>query len=103
MQDAEEPQNQDLSPAAEWDRDIARRALDELFRLAGEYKTTKEYWELLKFVGRFRFYSPYNAMLIHTQMPGAHTLRRHTGGLINTTGESSQGHVRSSSSNRWAR
>ena len=45
--------------------------MDELFRLAGEYKTTKEYWELLKFVGRFRFYSPYNAMLVHIQMPGA--------------------------------
>ena len=45
--------------------------MDELFRLAGEYKTTKEYHELLKFVGRFRFYSPYNAMLVHTQMPGA--------------------------------
>jgi IrrE N-terminal-like domain len=71
MQEAQEPQNQDLSPAAEWDQDIARRALDELFRLAGEYRTTKDYRELLDFVGRFRFYSPYNAMLIYTQMPGA--------------------------------
>ena len=26
----------------------------------------------MQFVGRFRFYSPFNAMLIHTQMPGAH-------------------------------
>jgi hypothetical protein len=26
----------------------------------------------MRFVGRFRFYSPFNAMLIHTQMPGAH-------------------------------
>ena len=25
----------------------------------------------MRFVGRFRFYSPFNAMLIHTQMPGA--------------------------------
>jgi hypothetical protein len=26
----------------------------------------------MRFVGRFRFYSPFNAMLIYTQMPGAH-------------------------------
>jgi len=71
MKDAQEPPPQNPTPAAEWDRDLSRRALDELFRLAGEYKTTKQYRELLKFVGRFRSYSPYNAMLIHTQMPGA--------------------------------
>ena len=58
MKDTQEPQVEDSSPAEEWDRDVARSALDELFRLAGEYKTTKEYWELLKFVGWFRFYSP---------------------------------------------
>jgi hypothetical protein len=63
--------SQNSSPAAEWDRDVARRALDELFRLAGEYRTTEEYGKLLKFVGRFRFYAPYNAMLLHVQMPGA--------------------------------
>jgi hypothetical protein len=62
---------QNSSPAAEWDQDLARRALDELFRLAGEYKTTAEYHELLKFISRFRFYSLYNAMLVHVQMPGA--------------------------------
>ena len=27
---------------------------------------------VMRFVGRFRFYSPFNAMLIYTQMPGAH-------------------------------
>jgi len=26
----------------------------------------------MRFIARFRFYSPFNAMLIHTQMPGAH-------------------------------
>jgi hypothetical protein len=26
---------------------------------------------LMRFVGRFRFYSPFNALLIYTQMPGA--------------------------------
>jgi hypothetical protein len=71
MQDVQESLFPNSSPAAEWDRDITRRALDELFRLAGEYKTTNEYRELLDFVGRFRFYSPYNAMLVHIQMPGA--------------------------------
>lgn len=58
-------------PAAIWNLDFARRALDELFRNARVYKTSKEYRELIEFVGRFRFYSPYNAMLIHVQMPGA--------------------------------
>lgn len=62
---------QNSSPAEAWDRDVARRALDELFRLAGEYRTTEEYRKLLDFVGQFRFYSPYNAMLVHIQMPGA--------------------------------
>ena len=62
---------QNPAPSAEWNRDLARKALDELFRLAGEYKSTKEYRELLDFVGQFRFYSPYNAMLVHIQMPGA--------------------------------
>ncbi len=71
MKDAQESQVQNPTPAAEWDRDVARRALDELFRLAGEYRTTEEYRKLLDFVGRFRFYSPYNAMLVHIQMPGA--------------------------------
>jgi hypothetical protein len=60
-----------VTEAEAWDRDVARRALDELFSLAGEYKSTTEYRALLDFVGRFRFYSPYNAMLIHVQMPNA--------------------------------
>ena len=49
----------------------ARGALDELFALAGKYNSSDAYIELMRFVGRFRFYSPFNAMLIHTQMPGA--------------------------------
>jgi len=49
----------------------AERALDELFNLARKYTTTESFNELLKFIRRFRFYSPYNAMLIHMQMPGA--------------------------------
>src|ERR1700687_6522173 len=54
------------------DLDSARTALDELFTLAGKYNSGDVYLELMRFVGRFRFYSPFNAMLIYTQMPGAH-------------------------------
>jgi len=60
-----------LTPSANWDRDLTRRALDELFRLTLQYKSSKAYTELLRFVARFRFYAPFNAMLTHIQMPGA--------------------------------
>jgi hypothetical protein len=53
------------------DQGSARTALDELFTLAHKYNSSDAYLELMQFVGRFRFYSPFNAMLIHTQMPGA--------------------------------
>ena len=53
------------------DQGSARAALDELFILARKYNSSEAYLELMRFVGRFRFYSPFNAMLIHTQMPGA--------------------------------
>ena len=57
--------------AAPLDQDSARTALDELFTLARKYNSCEAYLELMRFVGRFRFYSPFNAMLIHAQMPGA--------------------------------
>src|SRR5713226_7908230 len=63
---------QDRSSLAPLDQDSARTALDELFTLAGKYNSSDAYLELMRFVGRFRFYSPFNAMLICTQMPGAH-------------------------------
>lgn len=59
------------SPADAWDRDTSKRALDELFSLTCQYKSSAAYHSLLKFVSRFRFYSPFNAMLIHVQMQGA--------------------------------
>jgi len=49
----------------------ARRALDDLFSVARRYNSSAAYFELMQFIGRFRFYSPFNAMLIHTQMAGA--------------------------------
>ena len=58
-------------PAAEWARDTSRRALDDLFASAKRYRSGKEFAQLLKFARRFRFYAPYNAMLLHAQMPGA--------------------------------
>src|SRR5712672_219606 len=58
--------------AAPLDQESARTALDELFTLARKYNSSAAYFELMRFVGRFRFYSPFNAMLIYTQMPGAH-------------------------------
>lgn len=59
------------TPAEIWEKDAAKRALDELFNLTCQYKTSDSFWELMKFVRRFRFYSPFNAMLVHVQMPGA--------------------------------
>jgi hypothetical protein len=47
------------------------RALDELFYVAEQFSTRAAYGDLLRFIARFRMYSPFNAMLIHTQMPGA--------------------------------
>ena len=60
-----------LSPADDWDAHATQRVLDELFCYARQYRSSQSYDGLLKFVVRFRFYSPYNAMLVRAQMPGA--------------------------------
>jgi hypothetical protein len=62
---------EDISPARRWEMETTKHALDELFGQVRHYKTGKSYAELLKFVSHFHFYSPYNGMLIHIQMPGA--------------------------------
>jgi hypothetical protein len=54
------------------DQAAARTALDELFTLARKYNSSEACLELMRFIVRFRFYSPFNAMLIHAQMPGAY-------------------------------
>lgn len=64
-------QTSEETPASAWDRDAAKRALDDLFSIAGRYRATRAYRELVHFVARFRFYSPFNALLIHVQKPGA--------------------------------
>jgi hypothetical protein len=68
---ADDTDSRQSPPSVEWDRDVARRSLDELFSLTRQYKSSKAYYALLKFVTRFRFYAPFNAMLTHVQMPGA--------------------------------
>jgi hypothetical protein len=65
------PFKEDSRPIQQWDKDATKRTLDELFTYARQYRSSAEYLELLDFVSRFRFYSPYNAMLVHNQMPGA--------------------------------
>jgi hypothetical protein len=70
----EEPQDESVSatsPAGVWEQDSAKRALDELFSLTFQYRDSKAYHDLLGFVARFRFYAPFNALLVHIQMPGA--------------------------------
>ncbi len=64
-------QTSEETPASAWDRDAAKRALDDLFSIAGRYRATKAYRELVHFVARFRFYSPFNVLLIHVQKRGA--------------------------------
>ncbi len=48
--------------ATEWDRTAAQRALDELFQFALQYDSCKEFQDLMRFIARFRLYSPFNAM-----------------------------------------
>lgn len=62
---------EDDSPASRWALDICKRALDELFFLTTQYRSGKNYQELLSFVSRFHRYSPYNTMLVHIQKPGS--------------------------------
>lgn len=59
------------TPAQRWDRDATKRALDELFSLTRQYRSSAEFDKLLRFAARFHFYAPFNAMLVHVQMPGA--------------------------------
>jgi hypothetical protein len=65
------PDHPELTPAERWDAETVQRELDELLNLARKYKSGTSFRELIKFIGRFRFYSPYNALLVHIQMPGA--------------------------------
>jgi len=49
----------------------AQASVDALVRDGFRYRTSSEFAELIAFIRRFRVYSPYNAMLVHLQDPGA--------------------------------
>jgi len=51
--------------------DEATHVLDELVHDVRMYRSGPAFGELLEFVGRFRFYSPFNAVLVRLQMQGA--------------------------------
>ena len=61
----------EVNAAVVWERAAAKRSLDELFSLTLQYRASKAYQDLLRFVARFPSYSPFNAMLVHIQNPGA--------------------------------
>jgi hypothetical protein len=61
----------DESPAGVFDAKATKRALDELFTAAQRYQSSNSFQELLRFISGFRAYAPYNALLVHVQMPGA--------------------------------
>lgn len=46
-------------------------ALDELFLVARQYRSSAAFVQLMEFVASFRAYAPFNAMLLHIQRPGA--------------------------------
>jgi len=62
--------DEDLAPVPTG-RDEAITALDDLCNLAGKYKSSESYRTLLDFIARFPAYAPFNAALLHIQMPGA--------------------------------
>jgi hypothetical protein len=53
-----------------FEEDAVRSLLDQLLEDSRLYKTSKDYWELLKFTKRLRNFAPFNAMLLHVQKPG---------------------------------
>ncbi len=59
------------TPAEKWQLDSDKRALDELFTRTLSYRSSGAFNDLLQFVSYFRFYAPFNAMLVHIQKPGA--------------------------------
>ncbi|WGP13332.1 reverse transcriptase family protein [Streptomyces sp. SH5] len=51
--------------------DLAKASIDDLVRGAQRYRASADYVRLLEFVGRFKRYAPFNAMVVHVQKPGA--------------------------------
>lgn len=51
--------------------DLAKASIDDLVRGAQRYRSSSDYSQMLEFVGRFKRYAPFNAMVVHIQKPGA--------------------------------
>ncbi|MET9878914.1 RNA-directed DNA polymerase [Actinacidiphila glaucinigra] len=61
-----------------WDKEVeisqanlAKASIDDLVRGAQRYRSSSDYLQMLEFVGRFKRYAPFNAMVVHIQKPGA--------------------------------
>jgi len=50
-------------------RDAGREALDQLFSEVSQYRNSREYFEMLKFISGLPIYAPYNMFLLYTQNP----------------------------------
>lgn len=61
--------DEDTSPASVAEQ--ARQSIDDLVRGAQRYRTSEQYRALLRFVGSFRRYAPYNVVLVDVQRPGS--------------------------------
>ncbi|MFF3533699.1 reverse transcriptase domain-containing protein [Streptomyces sp. NPDC002466] len=51
--------------------ELAKASIDDLVRGAQRYRSSSDYLQMLEFVGRFKRYAPFNAMVVHIQKPGA--------------------------------
>jgi hypothetical protein len=75
---AEEPVIGQLRLDLPWDEEVevsqanlAKASIDDLVRGAQRYRSSSDYRQMLEFVGRFKRYAPFNAMVVHIQKPGA--------------------------------
>jgi hypothetical protein len=92
-----------VTPADAFAQESASRALDDLFTNTRLYRRSAAYWEMMNYVANFRRYSPYNAMLVHLQMPGARYVAPADAGHRNTDATSSRERGPWLSYNPWGR
>ena len=91
------------SPADDWDAHVTKRVLDELFSFARQYRSSKSFDGLLKFIAGFRLYSPYQRHARPHPDAGADTSPPPTVGA-GSMGERSRSMPNPSSScSRWVR
>ncbi|MCX5210082.1 reverse transcriptase domain-containing protein [Kitasatospora sp. NBC_00240] len=75
---AEDPEIGQLGLDLPWEEEVeasqenlAKASIDDLVRGAQRYRSSSDYLRMLEFVGRFKRYAPFNAMVVHIQKPGA--------------------------------